>query len=66
MIHRLRAVAFLSLVGLAWAASGADFKHENKPHNLQAFFELVHHTMPSDQANAQQFSSYNFFSNYRT
>jgi len=49
MIPRFRFAAFWVLVGFALAAcdadKGTDFKHENKPENLKALFELVHQTV---------------------
>ena len=38
----IRAVTTLLVMGWALAATGADFKHENKPQNLKALFERVH------------------------
>ncbi len=37
-----RTVMSVVLMGWACAASGADFRHENKPQNLKALFERVH------------------------
>lgn len=38
----IRTVTTLLLMGLAFAATAADFKQENKPQNLKALFERVH------------------------
>lgn len=43
MMNRYRTVISVLLMGWAFAAIGADFKHENKPQNLKALFERVHH-----------------------
>ena len=40
-----RALAFGLLFGIAFTATSADFKQENKPENLKALFELVHQTV---------------------
>ena len=53
MVQRLRGVAFALLMGWTFAASGADFKHENKPQNLKALFELVHNTVHVKKDNKQ-------------
>lgn len=43
MTNRYCTVISVLLMGWAFAAIGADFKHENKPQNLKALFERVHH-----------------------
>lgn len=45
MTLRQRVVGFGLLMGIAFAANGADFKYENKPENLKALLELVHQTV---------------------
>jgi hypothetical protein len=45
MIQGLRAVVFALLMASVSGAKAADFKPENKPQNLKALFELVHHTV---------------------
>jgi hypothetical protein len=39
---KIRAAIIVGLVSLASSATGADFKHENKPQNLKALFERIH------------------------
>ncbi len=43
MVQPLRAAVLSFLMAWAFAANSADFKHENKPQNLKAPFERVHH-----------------------
>jgi hypothetical protein len=40
---KIRAAIIVGLVSLAGSVTGADFKHENKPQNLKALFERIHH-----------------------
>jgi len=43
MVQAIRIVVLLLWAGLATAVNGADFRHENKPQNLEALFERIHH-----------------------
>lgn len=59
--HRAGALALL--MGWAIAASGADtgvaFKHENKPQNLKALFERIHHEVHVKKDNKRAAALFN-------
>jgi hypothetical protein len=59
MASKYCAMVFGLLMSAAFAASGADFKHENKPQNLKALFELVHHTLHVKQDKKQAAALFN-------
>lgn len=43
MVKLLRTAVMVLLTTFTVAANTADFKHENKPQNLKALFERIHH-----------------------
>ncbi|MEQ1773723.1 MAG: hypothetical protein ABL891_08055 [Burkholderiales bacterium] len=51
--QRFRAAVLSLLMGLAFSAYGADFRHENKPQNLKALFERIHHEAHVKKDNQQ-------------
>ena len=53
MTRNCAAIVFTVLMGLASAVTGADFKHENKPQNLQALFERIHQEVHAKKDPAQ-------------